>query len=318
MPGTSAATPLNVPPFTGHGWDLPQFTAEGQTVEEASTNPSLNLESIHPNYFETCGIPIVRGRAFREGDREDSVQVAVVSHDLAQRLWPGGHAVGKRLKMGGPDSGAPWYTIVGVAAQTRYREVIGPRPTLYLPAAQFQMSATSVALRTTAPVDQIMPLARDRIRRVDPRVQLVHVVPFSDLLEKPLARPRFTAFLLSVFGTTALLLSTVGLYAVMASYVRQRRTEIAVRLALGATAGRVRNLVIAEIAKVSAVGTAIGVAGTVLAGAALRSMLYEVHPMDPVALGGAALVLMAGSAVAGALPVRLATHANAAALLRGE
>jgi putative ABC transport system permease protein len=245
IPAASAATPVNVPPFSSRGWDVAQFTAEGQTTEQTLANPSLNLDSIHPNYFETFGIPIVRGRAFSGADREGSVQVAIISQDLAARVWSAGDALGKRLKMGRPEFQSSWYTIVGIAAQTRYREVTGPRPTLYLPAAQFQMSATSVVLRTAAPADQLVELARDRIRRVDPDVQLVRIVPFKDMLERPLARPRFNAFLLSVFGSAALLLSMVGLYSVMASYVRQRRIEIAVRLALGATVGRVRNLVMA-------------------------------------------------------------------------
>ena len=87
--GIAGATPINVPPFTGQGWDVPQFTAEGQDVDRAVANPSLNLESIHPNYFTTLQIPLVRGRAFHDADRDARRLVAIVSADVAARVWPG-------------------------------------------------------------------------------------------------------------------------------------------------------------------------------------------------------------------------------------
>jgi predicted permease len=237
VPAISAATPVNVSPFSGQGWDLPRFTAEGQNADQAAANPSLNLESIHPNYFETFEVPIVRGRAFTAGDREGAVEVAIVSEDVAARTWPGENPIGRRLKMGGLGSRSPWYRVVGVSGQTRYRELVSPRPTLYLPAAQFQMTATMLVLRATASLELIASLARDRVRIADRDVQVMRVAPFTEMLNRPLARPRFNAFLLSVFGIAALLLSTVGLYAVMAAYVRQRDREIALRLALVSPAG---------------------------------------------------------------------------------
>jgi len=133
VPAIAAATPVNVPPFSGEGWDLPLVTAEGQNGEQAAANPSLNLESLHPNYFETLQVPIVRGRAFATSDREGAMGVAIVSGDLAERTWPGGDPIGKRLKMGELGSSDPWYIVVGVAGQTRYRELRSPRPTSISP-----------------------------------------------------------------------------------------------------------------------------------------------------------------------------------------
>jgi hypothetical protein len=191
-PAISAATPVNLSPFSGQGWDLPRFTAEGQSDDRAAANPSLNLESVHPNYFATFEIPLLSGR---------------------------------------------------------------------LPAAQFQMTATMVALRTTASIDLVASLARERVGTVDPDVQVMRVAPFGDMLDRPLARPRFNAFLLGIFGAVALLLSAVGLYAVMAAFVRQRDQEIAVRLALGTTARGVRRLVLAEAVRLASAGAVIGLAG---------------------------------------------------------
>ena len=318
VPTISAATPVNVSPFSGRGWDLPRFTAEGQSDDEAASNPSLNIESVHPNYFDTFEVPLVRGRAFTPADREGAPQVAIVSEGVAARTWPGDNPIGKRLKMGDPGSGSTWYTIVGVAAETRYRELTSPRPTLYLPAAQFQMTATMLVLRTTASLELVASPARDRVRDVDPDVQVMRVAPFTDMLNRPLARPRFNAFLLSVFGIAALLLSTVGLYAVMAAYVRQRNREIALRLALGASAARLRHFVLAESVRLAGLGAVIGLAGAAAATRLLRGMLFEVDPLDPATMIGAALLLIAAAALASYVPVRRATRVDAVAMLRSQ
>jgi ABC-type antimicrobial peptide transport system permease subunit len=138
------------------------------------------------------------------------------------------------------------------------------------------------------------------------------------MLARPLARPRFAAFLLSIFGVAALLLSTVGLYAVMAAYVRQRDHEIAIRQALGATATRVRRFVLAETVRLAGLGAVIGLAGAVGATRLLRGMLFEVHPLDPSIILGAAVLLIAASALASYIPVRRATRVDAMAILRSE
>ena len=294
------------------------MTAEGQSAEQAAANPSLNLESIHPNYFETLQIQIVRGRAFTEADREGAVDVAIVSEDVAQRTWPGEDPIGKRLKMGNLRSRNPWYNIVGIAGQTRYRELRSPRPTLYLPAAQFQMTATMLVLRTAASLDLVGAVARDQVQAIDKDVKVMRVAPFVEMLTRPLARPRFNAFLLSIFGAVALLLSTVGLYAVMASYVRQRYREIAIRLALGASATRVRHLVLAEAMRLAGLGAVIGLAAAAAASPLVSGMLFGVDPLDAPSLIGAALLLVAAAVLASYVPVRRATRANALALLRSH
>lgn len=317
-PAVVAVTPVNVPPFTDRGWDVPRITAEGQSADQAAANPSLNLESIHPNYFATLEAPIVRGRPFTLADRDGTTPVAIVSDDVAARLWPQENPIGRGLKMGGVDSRAPWLETVGVAAPTRYRTVTTPRPTLYLPAAQFQMTAPMLIVRTTAPLELLTSLVRDGVRTVDARVQVMAVAPFSDFLDRPLARPRFSAFLLSVFGIAALLLSSLGLYAVMATYVRQRDREIAVRLALGATGAAVRRLVVAEAARLAVLGALLGVGGALAATRFLRGLLFEIHPLDPWSIGGAALALIGAAALASYVPVRRAARADIVAVLGSQ
>jgi hypothetical protein len=184
-PGIEGATPVNTLPFAGTGgWDSPAFTAEGQGPERASRNPSLNLEAVHPNYFAALKVPLVRARAFRESD------------------GPGEDPIGKRLKLGRPDASESWRTVVGVVKPTRYRELRDPRPTLYLPAQQFTMGPPILVLRTSLPLRLVTWLARARVQAVDPNVEVMRVAPFAELLGGPLARPRFHALLIGVFGVT--------------------------------------------------------------------------------------------------------------------
>jgi predicted permease len=318
VPGISAVTPVNVAPFTDRGWDVPRVTAEGQSNDQAAGNPSLNLESIHPNYFSTIEAPIVRGRPFSAADRQGTVEVAIVSEDVASRLWPGENPIGKRLKMGRVEGSGRWLEVVGIAATTRYRTVTTPRPTLYLPAAQFQMTATMLIVRSTASLELLMSVARERIRGIDPNVMVLSAAPFAEYLDRPLGRPRFNAFLIGLFGIAALLLSSLGLYAVMAAHVRQRDREIAVRLALGATGANVRRLVLMEAGRLAGVGALLGVAGAVAGTRLLRGLLFEVQPMDPVTIGGAAVLLIAAAALAAYAPMGRAARADVVSVLRSQ
>jgi putative ABC transport system permease protein len=321
-PGVLGATPVHTPPFAGtRGWDAPEFTAEGQSAERAATNPSLNLESIHPNYFQTFEVTLVRGRGFTEMDGKDAPYVAVVSEDVAARTWPGEDPIGKRIKMGGFTSAEPWNawrTVVGVARTTRYRELAVPRATLYVPAEQFVSAADMLVVRTDSPLSAVAGLVREQIRAVDPNVQVTQVAAFREFLQGPLARPRFNAFLIGVFGMAALLLAAIGLFAVMAAAVRQRYTEIGVRMALGATASDVRRLVLGEGLRMAGLGAAIGLAGATVATRLLRGLLFGVHALDPVSLLAAALLLVAAAALASYVPARRAMGVNPIALLRTE
>jgi putative ABC transport system permease protein len=318
-PAIAGATPVNVSPFSGlGGWDVPRFATPGQTAAEAAANPSLNLESIHANYFETFQIRILRGRSFTDADREGAMRVAIVSEDVAARTWPGIDPIGQRLKLGGPESDEPWRTVVGVAGPTRYRELGKARATLYLPAKQFLNTARLLVVRSTASPTLIASLTRENVRAVDSGVQIVRVVPFARLMDVPLARPRFNVWLLGIFAIAALLLAAVGLYAVIAAFVRQRDREIGIRIALGATGGDVRNLVLTEAARLAGLGAAAGLIGALVTTRLLRGMLFEVDPLDAPTLAVAALLLILVSLLAAYVPTRRARRLDAAAMLRSQ
>lgn len=313
------ATAVHVEPFAGYGgWDVPRFAAEGQTPEEAAANVGLNLESVRPNYFRTFGIPLVRGRGFEPGDREESVKVAVVSQDVAERTWPGQDPIGKRLKFGGTDSDFGWLTIVGVVGLTRYRELAVPRPTIYVPGDQFIPTAHHIVLRTSAPIAAVADHVRATVAAVDESVRVMRVSPFADLLDKPLARPRFNATLLGLFGTTALVLSAIGLYGVMAASVRQRRREIGLRISLGATVKDIHALVLGEGTRLAIAGALVGSAAAVMVGRVVTSLTTVTAPLDAASLAFAAALLVAAAVAACYVPARRAARVDAATMLRGD
>ena len=318
-PGIESVTPLNVQPFAGAtGWDVPRFTAEGQTVDQVALNPSLNFEAVYTPYFSTLGVVIVRGREFTSADRDGAPRVAIVSDALAAATWPGQDPIGKRLKFGGLDSRNEWLTVVGVAGTTRYRELATPRPTLYVPVEQLFISGGRLAIRTAAAPEFVARVVGEAVRATDPTVRVTRVAPYAEYLRTPLAWPRFNALLLGIFAGAALLLSAIGLYGVMAASVRQRQSEIGVRLALGATAGDVRRLVLGEGLRLAVAGA---IAGLVLAFAAtrvLRGLLFETEPLDPLSLGTAALVLVGAAVVAAWLPARRAMRVDPLVALRYE
>jgi len=300
-----------VRPFAGTGgWDAPRFTAEGQDASQAAHNPGLNLESIHPNYFETIGAALVRGRSFTNADRDGAPAVAIVSEDVASRTWPGDDPIGKRLKFGSYDSTEEWRTVVGVARPTRYRELTMPRPTLYLPDQQFIVAAWMFVVRTGAPLEVVSRVARARVAAVDPEVQVMRVAPLTELLERPLARPRFNAFLIAAFGVAALFLAAIGVYAVIAASVRQRQNEIGVRLALGATAAHIRNLVIGEGLGLMSIGLVSGLAISLATTQLLRGLLFETSKLDPTSVLVTVLLVACVALAASCLPARRAARVN--------
>jgi predicted permease len=318
-PDVEAVTPVMVPPFAGTGgWDLPRFTAEGQDELRALANPSLNLEAVFPDYFDTFRIPVIRGRSFVDTDLPGAPSVAIVSEDVAARTWPFTDPVGRRIKFGPPDSKDEWLTIVGVARATRYRELAEPRPSLYLPAAQFVGAPQMLVLRTTASTARLADVARGRIAAVDPGVRIARIATFEEFLGRPLARPRFNAFLLTVFGGAALLLATVGLYAVMAAYVRQQQTEIGVRVALGAPVALVRFLVVREGLALAVAGVVLGLVVATQATQAIRGLLFQVSPLDVASLGFGAVLLITTAVAASWMPARRATRVDPSVLLRSN
>jgi ABC-type antimicrobial peptide transport system permease subunit len=180
------------------------------------------------------------------------------------------------------------------------------------------MTATNLVVRTTRDVPALASVAAAQVRRIDPGVRLLRAVRFADILDGPLARPRFAALLLTVFGAAALFLTTIGLYAVLAASVRRRDRDIAVRVAFGATPAKVRRLVFGETGRLIGAGALIGVAAASASMRLVTTMLFEVNPFDLVTTISVGLLLGLAAALASYLPVRRATRLDPVALLRSS
>ncbi|HEY7567601.1 MAG TPA: ABC transporter permease [Gemmatimonadaceae bacterium] len=316
LPGVRGASHVVSVPFGG-GWDGRPAT-DGQTPDEVAANPMLNMDVVSPSYFRTLGIPLVRGRAFTDEDRENAPKVVVISAAAARHYWPDGDPIGKRLKMGGDLDEI--FTVVGVVPDVRYRELRDARASIYFPIHQtiFPFAPTTLAIRTTGDAADFIPTLRRVISDADPSVAVSSAAPFTTLLGGPLAQPRLNAFLLVVFGAAGVALAAIGLFGVVTTAVRQRVREIGVRLALGASPRDLRRMVLKRGLAIAAVGLFVGVAGALMTNRLIAALLYDVSPSDALTLGAVAALLLAVAALASAIPARSTTRIDPVDALRVE
>jgi putative ABC transport system permease protein len=321
LPGVITATPTHVGPGSGtFGLSAPMFF-EGQTPEESQSNPFSTWEPVLPSYFRTFGIPILRGRAFTGTDRRDRAPVAIVSESVAARYWPGQDPIGRRLQFVHSTSTSewPWVTVVGVAADTRYRELTKSWMTVYFPADQFFFfQAASLVVRASSSAEALAPALREAVRAIEPGATVASIAPMDALLARELARPLTAMTVSGVFALIAIALAAVGVYGVMSYEVGQRRREIAVRCAIGATSATIFQTVLRRSFLVGLAGGGIGLA---LAGAVTRtlaSLLYGIEPGDAeVFLIGAGVLLVVVVAAA-SVPAYRAAHVDPVDALRAE
>ncbi len=222
-PGVIAATMMPKPPFSAQGGWFGMITGEGQSAEAQKSNPLVNFEVVSPGYFHTMGIPVLRGRAFGEQDREHALPVAIVSDALVRHLWPGQDPIGKRVKNGSPEDTTDWLTVVGVVGETRYHELTRLEPSLYVPVRQTDAPMPmTLAVRTRADPEGVVPEIRRALQEVNPAWVIAGGGSMRQLLAAPLARPRFSALLFVTFAAITVLLAIVGIYGALAATVSQR------------------------------------------------------------------------------------------------
>jgi predicted permease len=316
-PGVVDAAPVTLTPFSGTtGWDG-LWEVEGRDAPgDSASAPWLNMESTSASYLRTMGVALRQGRFLAESDREEAPEVVVLSEGAARRLWPGEDAIGKRLRL--PMPGAGWRTVVGVVADTRYRELTDPRPTVYLPYRQFPQPPEFLAVRAAGDPAALVPTLRRAVREAAPDLLLAGGGPMDQLLAAPLARPRLNAALLGAFAAVALVLTAVGLFGVVASGVAQRLREFGVRSALGARPGDLARLALGEGLGLAVVGAGVGVAAALGATRVLASALYEISPSDPLTLVATTALLLLVCAAACLVPARRAARVDPVTALRAE
>jgi putative ABC transport system permease protein len=322
LPGVASVTALRLNPGTGTAGVTGPLEYEGQASEEAHNNPMTNIEMVTPSYFSVLGIPILRGRPFGPFDRLDSERVAIVSAEVAETYWPGQDPIGKRV--GG---GEVWHRVVGVAGNTRYRELTRSWPTVYYPIRQNPfgadrlhplLSPRSLAVRTRLPPETLVSSIRSVVRSLDPEMRLDRVATMEDLLDVELRAPRFHAAATSTFSAIALLLAAAGVYSVFAAFVAQRLPELGIRSALGATPGRLRIMVLNRSANLILMGIVAGGIGAFFLSRLLGTFLYGVDPFDVPTLLGAVALLATTSLAATAFPARRAARVDPLTLLKQE
>jgi predicted lysophospholipase L1 biosynthesis ABC-type transport system permease subunit len=257
-----------------------------------------------------------------ERDRAGTPHVALVNDAFARRFSPGASPIGRKLRRDGPPGvGLPPVEIVGVVGDAVYRS---PRetiqPTVYLSLAQLELSElrpfAALAVRSAGPPPaQLARGVAAALSGVDPRLSLTFR-PLADQLRSAVTQERVVALLTSVFGAVAALLAGIGLFGVTSYAVSRRRSEIGLRMALGADAGGVVRLVLGGAARLLAIGLAIGVAASLLLSGLVGSLLYGLEPHDPLSLGAAASALAAVGLLAAGLPARKASRIDPAEVLR--
>jgi putative ABC transport system permease protein len=254
-----------------------------------------------------------------------------VNQKLANRFWPKGDAIGRRLRVGTPESKTPWVTIVGVVEDTKMNALDAPdTEQIYAPAQQmtsmFGQFAPKdqggfngfITLRSALPPEQMTNLLRSTVASLDPLLALQQIQTMDQQLSSSEAPRRFNTSLISVFAIGALLLATIGVYAVIAFSVSMRAQEMAIRMALGSRRGEIVRLVLTSGAKLAFIGCAAGLIGALAVSRLLGSMLFNVSATDPLILTGSIATMIVLSLVACAIPAQRAASANPVDALRSE
>jgi predicted permease len=318
VPGVAEAALSFITPFTG-GF-TPPLNISGVPAFEGRLSGNLVSEG----WFRTFGTPVIAGRDLSDRDVKGTPRVAVVNQAFASRFFPGASPLGQTISLyPGGARAMPPMTIVGIVGDAVYSSLRGPAPpTWYSPLSQFdvpefttQISFLQLAVRsrTSSPVASREVAAA--IGTVNPALALTFR-PLSDYVDAARNQERLVALLAGSFGTLGLLLAGLGLYGITAYAVAVRRSEIGIRMALGAAAGRMMQLVLIRVAILVATGTIAGLALSLWLSRFVASLLYGVQPHDPATLLGAFIVLASVGLVAGAIPARRAARTNPATVLR--
>jgi putative ABC transport system permease protein len=320
LPGVADAALTSQLPLSGEA-EVFGVRLDEPDRPEGSDGPAFRY-AVSPGYFDVMGIPLLQGRAFEHGDREDAPPVAVIGQTLARRLFGGEAALGRRIRVGG--GGEP-FTVVGVVGDVKQATLAAAEPAaVYLSARQWHWADASRWLvvrrasgSTASPV-ALVPALRQAVWSVDGDQPVVRAGAFDELVAASEVRRRFALLVLSAFAISALLLAAVGLYGVLSGAVTARTRELGVRVALGASHDRIVALVVRRGMALIALGLATGLAGSLAAGRLLSSLLYGVSPLDPVTYAAVVGVVAAAGVVACWVPARRAARVDPLVAMRAE
>jgi putative ABC transport system permease protein len=305
--GATSRLPL-LPGNSGRGLTIPGLSPE------QNANASANYRTATPDYFRVMGIPLLRGRAFDENDREDRPPVAVISAALAQQYWPNQDPIGRQFSIN-----APLITIVGVVGDVHAAALDRPpQPTVYVPYRQDAFPYMTFVVKTAAPPAAVAAAMRAALQRLDTQQPFGDVVTMDAQLEHSLARRRFSVTLLTAFGAVAVTLAVIGLYGVLAFIVAQRKREIGVRIALGASAFDIVSDVAGHGLRLALLGVAIGLGLSLAATRLLSALLYGTSATDAATFASVAAMLAIIATAASLVPAFRASRVDPLAALRDD
>jgi len=312
VPGISAVSwSTNLPLWANQ---YRRITIEGREPAKQADAPLAVVVTVDLDYFNVLGLGVRRGRDFTDADRDASMPVAIVNEWMAERYWPNQDPIGRTFRF---DTETVTRHIVGVVKTIKY-QTLGetPQPAVYLPLRQNYADGLVIYVRTTGRPSQAIGTVQREIRAMDAQVPLENAASVDEVIEQSLWMMRIAAGLLAVFGALALALASVGLYGLVAYSANQRRRELGVRMALGATRGDVLRLVLRDGMALVMVGIAGGVGLSLLVSRALASLLLGVNGSDPVSVGGASALLASVAFIGGYLPARRASRLDPLISLR--
>ena len=312
VPGVERAAYGTIVPLLGGGFARSVYL-EGQNVADQRTGRLVQINNIGEGYFDTVGVPLVRGRDFAETDRPEAPAIVIINETMAAQFWPNEDAIGKRFRFFGQTA---LTEVVGIARDSKYN-VIGenPQPFIYQPLRQSPSANVTLHLRGANPA-AALGAARTVVQQMEPTTPLVGVQTLTTVFERALWAPRVGALLLALFGALALGLASIGVYGVMAYTVTQRTRELGLRLALGASAGAVRTLVFRQGLLLAVVGIGLGAVGAVVGAKQIAALLFDVSSVDPLTFGSITALLLIVASLAIYLPARRASRMDPLQALR--
>jgi putative ABC transport system permease protein len=316
LSGVASVAAVTVLPMSTIGSDFYRpYWLEGARPD-GNAVPQANVRMATPGYFTTLGLPLVSGREFSAQDAVDAPRVVIINESLARNAWKGQDPVGRTLILdyqGGPSS----RQVVGVVRDARYH---GPRsdpaPEIFIPHAQNPYLVMNVVARTTIDPGALAQTARAQALKVDPDQPVHSVTTMERLLDDTLQQDRFAMLFVALFAAAGLVTAATGVYALLAYTVAQRRREIAVRMAIGASTYSVARLIVMESLMLALVGCAVGALGVAAVSRLARSVLFGIAPQDPLTLGTTAAVLLTAVLAASWLPARRAARINPVSAMR--
>jgi putative ABC transport system permease protein len=296
-----------------------QLEFEGRGLVLDDPDLLLPFSEVDGEYFATMGIPVKAGRTFDTRDTPDSPRAVILGEEMARRLWPNGDAVGGRIRF---SSGRPWYTVVGVVGDVYQLRADQPRGQFAAYYASTQSrgipAQQTLVVRTAGDPRAVLPELRQAIWSVDSHQAISRIQTLETAYSEFFATQRFYAVLMSAFAVIGLVISTVGLYGVLAYAVAQRTREFGIRTALGAQRAQVLGLAMRAGLALTAAGVVLGLGASLLVARAMESMLVEIRPTDPLTYLATVVVLGGASAAACWIPARRATRVDPVVALRHE